>query len=94
MRNLHLHIYKEFGKESVVLLQTSEDTLMNMADFGIYRRFTIRCLAAEVILVSAKLKMPSKPPRALRLSEKQKGNERLRSINNTIELSRTKGICI
>ena len=43
-------------------------------------------MAAEVILVSAKLKMPSKPPRALRLSEKKKGNERVRSINNTIEL--------
>ena len=43
-RNLHLHVYHNFGKESVALLWEWQGLVKKMADFGNYRMFTLRYL--------------------------------------------------
>ena len=60
-----------------------------MADFANHRRFTLKCLKSEVIPVSIRLKTnvrTSKGLQIIRRAEKQLLNERIRSINNTLEL--------
>ena len=60
-----------------------------MANFTNHRRFTLKCLKSEVIPVSIRLKTnvrTSKGFQIIRRAEKQLLNERIRSINNTLEL--------
>ena len=44
MRNLHLHIQKEFGKEFAIVLQKWDNLVGNIADFGNHRILTLRYL--------------------------------------------------
>ena len=84
MRNLHPHIYQKYGKECVKLLCKWEDLVKKMADFGNYRRFTLRFLKAGVTLVSVRLKNNTRTSRSykiIRRAEKQLLNERIRCIN-------------
>ena len=60
-----------------------------MADFKNHRRFSLRCLDSHIITVSLRLKSNIKTPKALniiRKTEKALLNERVRTINNTIEM--------
>ena len=52
MRNLHLHIYKEFGMESGILLQKWEGLVRKEAGFVNHKRFTLRCLGAGITPVN------------------------------------------
>ena len=60
-----------------------------MADFANHRRFTLRCLAEGLIPVSIRLKLNIKTPRGLQIIRKAERallNERIRSINNTLNV--------
>ena len=89
MRNLHAYINQEYGRGSIFLLRRWEKWEKKMADFRNHRRFTIKCLKNNIIPVSIRLKTNIKTSKGLdiiRRAEKQLLNERIRSINNQLEL--------
>ena len=89
MRNLHSHITTEYDGESRELFCRLERIQLKMADFQNHRRFTLRCLDEEVIPVSIKLKSQVKTPKGLQIIRKAEIaliNERVRMINNTINM--------
>ena len=58
-----------------------------MANFKNHRRFSLRCLSEDVILVSIKLRSNIRTPKGqfkIRRAEKALLNERIRLVNNTI----------
>ena len=60
-----------------------------MANFKNHRRFTLRCISSNIIPVSVQLKSNIKTPKGryiIRKAEKALLNERVRSINNTINM--------
>ena len=60
-----------------------------MVDFQNHRRFTLRCLSEGVLRVSIRLKSNIKTPKGcqiIRRAEKALLNERIRLINNTINM--------
>ena len=69
-----------------------------MADFQNHRCFTRRCLGEKVVPVSIKLKSQVKTPKGLQIirrAEISLLNERIRLVNNTINmLSQEKDACI
>ena len=89
MRNLHNLIETEFRRESVTLLREWEKHVKKLADFKNHRRFTLRCLSQKITPVSLKLKRNIKTDRGLKIiqrAEKQLMDERVRQINNTIDV--------
>ena len=90
MRNLHAFIKQEFGEESVLKLQLWEKVEKKMANYKNHRRFTIKCLKRDIIPVSIKLRTSlstKKASQIIRKAERQLLNERIRNINNTIEIN-------
>ena len=69
MRNLHLHLDKEFGKESVILLQQWEN-MEKMADVCSDRIFSLGCLKYDVIPLSVRLKTNIRTTRGLEIIRK------------------------
>ena len=69
-----------------------------MVDFKNHRRFSLRCLDNNIIPVSLKLRSNLKTPKAIQIirkTERDLLNERIRMINNTIEmLEHVKDTCI
>ena len=60
-----------------------------MADFANHRRFTLRCLTEDLVPVSICLKQNIKTPKGLQIIRKAERallNERVRSINNTLNM--------
>ena len=60
-----------------------------MADFKNHRRFSLRCLSGDIILVSIRLKNNIKSPKGFNIikrTEKALLNERIRMVNNTITM--------
>ena len=91
MRNIHAKLISEYGQESVRFLRWWEKLEMKMADFQNHRRFTLRCLSKDLTPVSIKLKTTVKTPKGIyivRKAERRLMNERIRSINNTINMFR------
>ena len=89
MRNLHSHITTEYDGESRELFCCLERIQLKMVDFQNHRRFTLRCLDEEVVPVSIKLKSQVKTPKGLQIIRKAEIaliNERVRVINNTINM--------
>ena len=89
MRNIHTHLRSEYGIESVRILRRWERIECKMADFKNHRRFSLRCLSEDVILVSINLRSNIRTPKGqyiIRRAEKALLNERIRSINNTINM--------
>ena len=89
MRNLHSHITREYDGESKELFCHLERIQLKMADFQNHRHFTLRCPGKEVVPVSIKLKSQVKTPKGLQIIRKAEIaliNERVRSINNTINM--------
>ena len=89
MRNLHNILENEFGRESVAILRDWEHHVKKLADFKNHRRFTLRCISEKITPVSLKLKgnIPTKRGREIiERAEKQLLEERVRQINNTIDL--------
>ena len=89
MRNLHLHIRTEYNGESKEIFHCLERIQLKMADFQNHRCFTLRCLSEKVVPVSIRLKSQVKTPKGLQIIRKAEIsllNERIRSINNTINM--------
>ena len=89
MRNLHSQLSIEYGKESVKNFCQWEKYEKKMVDFANHRRFTLRCLAEDLIPVSICLKQIIKTPKGLQIIRKTERallNERVRSINNTLNM--------
>ena len=79
----------EYGKESVKKFCQWEKYEKKMADFTNHRRFTLRCLAEDLVPVSICLKQNIKTPKGLQIIRKVERallNERVRSINNTLNM--------
>ena len=88
-RNIPLSIYKEYGQESVKHWQKWKRSKKKMVDFKNHRRFMLRCLDSNTIPVSLRLKSNIKTPKAISIIKKTERallNERVRTINNTIEM--------
>ena len=89
MRNIHTVIETEFGRESVAIFRRWEHHEKKLADFNNHRRFPLRCLSKKITPVSLSLKNNIKRERGIKIiqrAEKQLMNERVRSINNTIDV--------
>ena len=97
-RNIHQYIGQEYGQENVKTFRKWERTEKKMADFKNHRRFSLRCMDSNIIPVSLKLKSNLKTSKALKIIRKTERallNERIRTINNTIEmLEHEKDTCI
>ena len=98
MRNLHMHLSIEYGKESVKIFCQWEKYEKMMADFTNHRRFTLRCLSEDWVPVSICLKQNIKTPKGLQIIRKAERallTERVRSINNTLNMLKSqRDICI
>ena len=60
-----------------------------MVDFSRHRRFSLRCLSGNIIPVSIRLRSNIKAPKGhhiIRKAEKALLKERIRLINNTINM--------
>ena len=80
---------KEYGQESIFLLQQWKKLEKKMADYRNHQRFTIKCLKNEIIPVSVRLRTNVQTSQGLQIikrAEKQLLNECIRSINNILEL--------
>ena len=89
MRNLHLHLKTEHGEESKEIFCQWERTELKMADFQNHRCFTLRCLSEKVTPVSLKLRSQIRTPKGLQIirkAERSLLNERVKNINNTINM--------
>ena len=89
MRNLHSIIENEFGRESVTIFRKWEHHVKKLANFKNHRRFTLRCLSQRITPVSLRLKSNIKTERGTKIiqrAEKQLMDERVRLINNTIDI--------
>ena len=89
MRSLHLHIRSEYGIENVRLFWQWERLECKMVDFHNHKRFLLRCLSADLIPVSIRLKSNIRTPKGcsiIKRAERALLNERIRSINNTITM--------
>ena len=92
MRNLHMHLSTEYGKENVKIFHQWEKYEKKMANFTNHRRFTSRCLKEDLVPVSICLTKNIKTPKGLQIirkAEKALLNERVRSIDNVINMLKT-----
>ena len=91
MRNLHLNIRTEYDEESKEIFCRWERIQLKMVDFQNHRHFTLRCLGEKVVPVRMKLKSQVRTPKGLQIirrAEISLLNERIRLINNTINMLR------
>ena len=84
-----MHLGKEYDGESVKIFCQWEKYERKMADFANHRRFTLRCLSKGMVPVSIHLQRNVKTPKGLQIikrAERALLNERVRSINNTLNM--------
>ena len=89
MRSFHTHLATEYGRENVKIFRRWEKYERKMADFANHRRFTLRCLSKGLVPVSICLTKNIKTPKGLQIvrrAERALMNERIRSINNTLNM--------
>ena len=88
MRNIHNIIRTEFGWENVATLRRWEHLEKKSANYKNHRQFTLRCMSQKITPISLKSKSNIKTSRGrhiLQRAERQLANERVRTINNTID---------
>ena len=91
MRSIHMNLSTEYGRENVKIFWQWEKYERKMADFTSHRRFTLRCLSKGLVPVSIHLHKHIKTPKGLQIvrrAERALMNERIRSINNTLNMVR------
>ena len=84
-----MHIRREYGEENVRIFCQWEKMENKMVDFSNHRRFTLRCLREDIILVSIRFKRFTKTLKGchiIRKAERALLNERVRLVNNTIAM--------
>ena len=95
MRSLHIQLYEEYDREIVKNFHRWERYEKKMADFANHRRFTLRCLAEDLVPVSIRLKQNIRTPKGLQIIKKAERallNERVKSINNTLNMLKSQRI--
>ena len=91
MRSIHMNLSTEYGRENVKIFWQWEKYERKMVDFANHRRFTLRCLSRELVPVSIHLHKNIRTPKGLQIvrrAERALMNERIRSINNTLNMVR------
>ena len=91
MRSIHMNLATEYGRENVKIFRRWEKLERKMADFANHRRFTLRCLSKGLVPVSICLTKNIRTPKGLQIvkrAERALMNERIRSINNTLNMVR------
>ena len=89
MRSIHMNLATEYGRENVKIFWQWEKYERKMVDFTNHRRFTLRCLSKGLVPVSICLTQNTKTPKGLQIvrrAERALMNERIRSINNTLNM--------
>ena len=89
MRSFHMKLATEYGRENVKIFRPWEKYERKMADFDNHRRFTLRCLSKGLVPVSIHLTKNIKTPKGLQIvrrAERALMNERIRSINNSLNM--------
>ena len=88
----------EYGRENVKIFQQWEKYERKMTDFANHQRFTLRCLSKGLVPVCICLQKNIRTPKGLQIikrAERALMNERIRSINNTLNMVRSlRGTCI
>ena len=56
MRNLHKDLKEDYGLEALQLLQLWEKGVIRECNYKNHRRFTLRCISKDLVLVSVKLR--------------------------------------
>ena len=87
-----MKLSEEYGRENVKIFQQWEKYKRKMADFTNHRRFTLRCLSKGLVPVSIHLTKNIGTPKGLQIikrAERALMNERIRSINNTLNMVRS-----
>ena len=88
MRNLHLILLQEYGKEAWCLFREWERLWLRTSDYKNHRIFTLRCVHKELVPVSSKLKSMLTTPKArqiIRKAERDLLQARVKAINNTLD---------
>ena len=89
MRSFHMKLDTEYGRENVKIFRQWEKYERKMVDFANHRRFTLRCLSKGLVPVSIHLTKNIKTPKGhqiVRKAERGLMKERIRSINNTLNM--------
>ena len=87
--NLISYLRTKYGEDCVRLLRKWEITVNKIKDYRNHRRFTLKCIKASITPVSCKLKNPLWTKRSYEIihkAEKQLLYERIRNINNTLDM--------
>ena len=88
MRNLLKLINDRFGKAALTIFRKYESLNMKIFNFKNHQRFSLRCLSDDLIPVHLKLKnivRTHKSDCIIHRAERGLLNERIRSINHTLE---------
>ena len=90
MRNLLKNSKENYGLKALQLLQLWEKGVIRECHYKNHRRFTLRCISKDLVLVSVKLgsacnKITQRARKIIEKAEKQLLQDRVRCINNTIE---------
>ena len=84
--NLFSYLKHKYGEDSVRLLRRWEFIMKNMADNRNHRRFTLKCIKADIIPVRCKIRNPLNPKtfksyQIIHKAEKQLLHKIIRNIN-------------
>ena len=91
IRSIHMNLATEYGRENVKIFWQWEKYERKMADFANHRRFTLRCFSKGLVPVSICLTKNIRTPKGLQIvkrAERALMNERIRSINNALDMVR------
>ena len=98
MINLHKNIKEQYGLEAIQQLCQWEKNAIRVSDFRNHRIFPLRCIGLNLILVSIRLKPvrskqnnSASARKIIEKAEKQLMQDRVRSINKTIQASKDWG---
>ena len=90
MINLHKDLKEKYGIEALQQLQLWEKNVLRASDYRNHRIFTLKCISHNLVPVSVKLKsscskISSSARKIIEKAERQLMQDRVRSINRTIE---------
>ena len=98
MINLHKNIKEQYGLEAIQQLCQWEKNVIRVSNFRNHRIFTLRCIGLNLIPVSIRLKpvrskqnISTSARKIIEKAEKQLMQDRVRSINKTIQASEDQG---
>ena len=98
MINLHKNIKEQYGLEAIQQLCEWKKNVIRASNFKNHRMFTLRCIGQNLIPVSIRLKpvrskqnISASARKIIEKAEKQLMQDRVRSINKTIQTSEDQG---